>query len=207
VQNAPVDVARSFFDAFEGGQWERLSAMLDPDEIARLRDEHLALLTSWAQHRPDKQRDSGTGTRIYSFTSEPTADPATLERFADTPIPAFRGRPTLGQVAAMSPVALVAEWFAASFGGPGRGVFGVEGAPSARHEILGAVAEGDNMAHVVYRPNIDGAVWHFPWHVAVLSLKSAGDGGWLVLENDELRMGRGVSHMLFHPADGSGETP
>jgi hypothetical protein len=203
AHKSPSDAAREVFDAFKSGEWDRLAGLFDPAEQVRVRDQQLAILTAWAQYRPDKNRSASGG--ITGFTSEETPDPAMLQRHADTPIRSFRGSPTLGKVAAMSPQTFMIEWLTASYGGPeAKGALGFGGMSWGHRDILGTVTEGESLAQVVYR--VDAAEWRHPWRVSVLSLRRAPDGRWLALF-DDLWHGPGMMRSFFEPPEGSPGEP
>jgi hypothetical protein len=200
AEDGPMDVARRVFAAFESRDWPALAALVDPAEQQRSHEAQLAALTSWAQARPDKI--AGTGMR--SFTSDGDLDPALLQRFADTQIPAFREGRTLGQLAGLSPRAFMVESLAASHGGSS---FGFGGLVSSWRVVLGAVIESEQLAHVAYRTTVDGDIPPFPWRVSVLSLARGAGGDWLLMPDDEFTFGLGFASMLFGPPGDGAPAP
>jgi hypothetical protein len=200
AQQVPTEVVRSAFAALRDSDWAAFATLMDPDEQKQFRDQQLAVLTAWAQRRPAPVAQNS----MSSLSAGSTPDPAAVSRFSDTHVPAFRGSPTLGQIATMAPRAFVIEWLAAAYSGPlGLHSFSFGGPRSARRVILGAVIEGDSLAHVVYRA--DGIVRRYPWQVSVLSLKRQPGGDWFLLIRHELALGPGMLNLLFHaPGETSG---
>jgi hypothetical protein len=202
ANGTPMDIARRYFTAFENREWDVLATMFDPAEQARFHGMQVNILCAWLQYPPDGNR----GLVLGMTGAGDKPDPEILGRFADTLIHAFRGSPTLGQLAAMSPQVFLVEWFAARYGGPeASSAVGFGRGPSVPRKVLGAVIEGDALAHVVYRADSPAAAdWRVPWRVSVLSLRRGSDGRWLVLPDDHLVFGPGIMRSLSNP---SGKRP
>ena len=179
----PTHVAADFFTALALEDWEHAVRYVEPRSLAEFRESQLAQLVSWAVHRHEtRQARSDRNTHITM--SEHALDAELLDRHGDVPLHAFDGAPTIRDLAV-----LPAETFAARFLGASRP------APGA-YRVLGHVLEGDDTAHVVYRPIHDGLAGD-PHGVAVLRARRH-DGRWHVLLNQELA---DAAFILFHLDD------
>ncbi len=130
------------------------------------------------------QRHASSDRNTHIAMSEHALDAELLDRHGDVPLHAFDGAPTIRELAV-----LPAETFAARFLGASRP------APGA-YRVLGHVLEGDDTAHVVYRPIHEGLTGD-PLGVAVLHARRQ-DGRWQVLLNQELA---DAAFILFHLDD------
>lgn len=143
--------------------------------------------------RAIRRNSSGTPLTVVDDTSVPSGpDPKLVTRFADTRIRAFRGNPTLGELAALSPSAFVAEVLIASYDSGGPGI------PSFHRECLAVVFEDETLAHVVCRAG-PPEMSENPWRVSISSLKRRLDGQWRVLPAWDLLAGGGMMRALFEP--------
>ena len=179
----PTDVATDFFAALSLQDWEGAVRFAEPHSLAEFRESQLALFTSWAEQR-DVVRRARAEQRDFMWGADEMLSAEKLERHGDVRLHAFRGAPTLRELAALR-----AEDFAARQLAAGRNT------PSA-YRVFGHVLEGDDIAHVLYRP-IDGGLHHEGLEVSVLHLRRR-DGSWQVLLRQDLADG---TFILFHLDD------
>ena len=172
--------ASAFFEAVRQARWADAAALVDPDAAAELRAQQVAMLIAWAQHRDElrRVRESGEGAMSFGYSLNGIVDQELLAAHATIPLPAFRGNPALGELAAASPMAFVELLLEASNGEIGPDKDGPFQRP--RRRVIGEVREGDSLAHVLYRAEGTGIRYSNPHHVEVLQLRRAGDE-WRIL--------------------------
>jgi hypothetical protein len=179
----PTRVATDFFAALAVQDWESAIGHVEPRSLAEFRQSQLAQLVSWAAHN-DEIRQARSDRKTYIAMSEVVLDAELLERHGDVRLHAFAGAPTILELAALPAETFAARVLAAS-----------RIAPCA-YRVFGHVLEGDDTAHVVYRPihagfagdSLDVAVLHARRH----------DGRWRVLLSHELA---DAAFILFHLDD------
>jgi len=176
----PTELATDFFAALALQDWDDAVRFLEPHSLAEFRESQLAQFASWVEQR-DAIRRARAERRGHSWGSDEVLRAEQLERHGNVTLNAFAGAPTLRELAE-----LPAENFAARFLAAGRN------APSA-YRVFGHVLEGDDVAHVVYRPIQAGYVGD-PLRVAVLHLRRH-DAEWCVLMSEQLADG---AFILFH---------
>ena len=153
AQSSPAAIAQRYFAAVLAQQWDSAAALVDPVSQHVFRDRVLSYLLFVAEQRPALRHSmKGTGSgglAAGDLDAAPTA--AKLTKYADWRVGAYAGAPTIHELAALSPIELLARSYAASR------VFCMEGAcqseapPLGRPIVLGDVIENDSVAHVLYR--------------------------------------------------------
>jgi hypothetical protein len=121
----PELLVGSVIDALEGGRWEEVLGRIDPRELAQWRRTLLSALRFQASELPGE------------------AGPL-----------AGWGAASIEELEALAPGELFARWLQAfSPGARLRGELGSKAPfpPPIERSVLGSVAEGDDVAHVVYR--------------------------------------------------------
>jgi hypothetical protein len=167
----PTRVATDFFAALGLQDWDDAIGFMEPRSLVDFRASQLALFASLIE-----QRDAGGRARAelrsYGWSSDGEQYAEQLRRYGDVTLRAFPGAPSLRQLAELS-----AEVFAARYLAAG------SGSPSA-YRVIGHVVESDDIAHVIYRPILEGTT-DDALRVAVVHLRRH-DGHWCVLMSQEL---------------------
>jgi hypothetical protein len=187
---SPADVARLVYTLVDGGNWPGAAALLDPEAMAdfqREQVEHARAMARWAEARPE-----GTG-------GAPPVGGDLLLRYI------YKVR-TPDELAALPPATVTARMLAAKHrrhrsrprGPP------TPPEPLVTRVVVGSVAEGDSLAHVVLRTRIEGAAVPLPSPVAdaadVLTLRRTA-AGWRAQLNGGLIYGAGGSFAIGYDAD------
>jgi hypothetical protein len=203
---SPSDAASAFFEAIRQARWADAAALVDPDAAAELREQQLAMLIAWAQHRDElrRMRESGEGSTMFGFSSNGVIDPELLAAHATIPLLAFSGKPTLGELAAVSTTTFIELLLKVSNGEVGPDKDGPFQRPGRR--VIGEVREGDALAHVLYRAEGAGIRYSNPHHVEVLQLRRAGDGWRILLTSSQHDLADG-GLMLHMDTPESGSDP
>jgi hypothetical protein len=187
MDETPVATVTAAFDALERGEWRSLAAMIDPASLAGVREHHLGFLVA-AHNMPSV---AGTGGGSFVAMQSPSGD--ALERYGSLRIREIPGSPTIRELTQMSPEDFFVRWQQACRHVPlwARGAAALwrlfhreeERDEEKTPVVIGAVAEGDDVAHVVYRQSgyVD------PWRVQLITVKR-GSGGWRI-ELDRFQTG------------------
>jgi hypothetical protein len=145
MPQTPIEIAGALFDALTEHSWVSVADLIDSAEIDAFRDQHLDGLVAFAEFQDiQTQLPERRGISGYIIRGGERRD---LEKYAELKLPAFTDVATLGDLAALAPVQFLAKWIEAT---QRRGGWGSRG-PRSRRIILGAVMEGDSLAHVLYR--------------------------------------------------------
>jgi hypothetical protein len=162
---AALGVARRFLDALSSSDYEGAAAVVAPSAHAAFRETQLSSLTSWAQQRDAiiaLQRGGGDG--VVGFPSDGVYRPEDLARVADTPLEAIAGVRTLGEFAALPAADFLARYLDVS--NPLSAASADAPLERPRYLVLGGVADGSDVVHVIYR--CTNAGYHDPYHASVL---------------------------------------
>jgi hypothetical protein len=171
-----LGVARRFLDALSSSDYEGAVAMVASSAHATFRETQLSSLTSWAQQRDAMialQRGGGDGA--VGFSSDGVYRSEELARVADTPLDALPGVRTLGEFAALSAADFLARYLDVST--PLSAASGDEPLERPRYLVLGGVADGRDVVHVLYRCTNGG--YHDPYHANLLRIVQV-DRAWSV---------------------------
>jgi hypothetical protein len=157
--------AEQFFRALGNARWMEAATLVDPASASLFRERQLASLVGWALQRDAlkawrKKAEGGS----FGWSSDGVVTSEGLAATADTTLAAIPGVSTLGELASMSAAAFVAKYFEISNSHDAKGGVGPR-------RILGGVAEGDAMVHVLYRDERAGISYADPYHVDRLRLK------------------------------------
>lgn len=194
AQSDPLDVGRSAFAALDRHNWTTIVGATHPEWLRKFRSEQLALLVTWAQSREPMRRGKASGMKAFDMSVSSLGDSAQAAALAEVRtvrVRVFPGSPTIGALAALTPDLFFARWLAAISAQPDSIIplFGI----GPRH-LIGAVVEGDSLAHVLYRHDTDE--YDDPWRVEVLALKRSA-GRWLLLPNNDFASKIALGHVLF----------
>ncbi len=173
---AALGVARRFLDALSASDFDGAAAMVVPSAHAAFRETQLSSLTSWAQQRDALnalQRGGEDGA--VDFSSDGVYRPEDLARVADTPLEAVPGVRTLGEFAALPAADFLARYLDVS--NPLSAASADAPLERPHYLVLGGVAEGTDMVHVVYRCTSTG--YHDPHYANILRIVRA-DHVWSV---------------------------
>jgi len=164
---AALDVARRFLDALSSSDFYGAAAMVSPSAHAAFRETQLSNLTSWAQQRGALNAlQRGRADGAVGFSSDGVYRPEDLARVADTPLEAVPGVRTLGEFAALPAAVFLARYLDVS--NPLSAVSADAPLERPRYLVLGGVAEGTNIVHVVYRCTSAG--YHDPLYANLLRI-------------------------------------
>lgn len=175
---APAAVATQFFAALRDTSWAVAAAMLDSSSAQTLHDNELSMLTAHAMYRA---RDHGnrlpTSGGMTGVMSDGRVHADVIARYGAVPIRGFEPATTLSQAAALDLRTFLARTLA--FSAAGLGGMSVKLGGGLTRSVVGAVIEGDTLAHVLYRTT--GADVHYtdPRAVEIVRLVRH-DGRWWV---------------------------
>lgn len=189
------DAASAAFQALERGDYRAVALLVHPKMLADFQRMQIQQIVMWASTRDQQAQES---TMLMVDLETVTDD--VIKQFANVRVPIFRDSPTIGQLAAASPVDFFAMWCEVVFG---RGAAALLGEPPEEfrpRRIIGEIAEGSALAHVLYEP---GSSFRYDdrWRVTRMPMMRAGDD-WGLLLNDDIgeRTILGLHLMLLdHP--------
>ncbi len=143
----PEAVARAFFDAIDAERWDAAVALVDSADLPGMRLQGLRSLLGWAKsgaHTVAKQAPGAPSNFGWSSSRDTTV------RAADDTISVIGpgDSTTVGALARLAPRDFAARTLAAA---------NRRGVGTIVFRVLGAVTEGDSVAHVVYRRDYAGA--------------------------------------------------
>jgi hypothetical protein len=78
VAASPTDAARSFFNMLDAKRWADAAAMVDSASASAIREDDLAMMIAWAQHRAELERitrRNGSGGLADGFSSNGRVNP------------------------------------------------------------------------------------------------------------------------------------
>ena len=175
AQSTPRDVVQGYFAAIDGRRWRDAVALLDPEQLGPAREIMLGTLVGWIQQRDRlrrMQRRRRSSGALIPLSYEGTLAEA-LSRFGDTPLPAIPGVRTLRDLAELPTPEFTARLLEAS------DLRSVESfrrtAEGSTRRVLGTVAEGDSIAHVLYRSEGPNVRHDDPYHVEVVATVRRGE--------------------------------
>ncbi len=199
MHETPVGTVTAAFEALERGAWRSLAAIIDPASLVAVREQQVGFLVAARMMPPVGGKGGGSLVAVQS----PSGD--LLERYGSVRVREFPGAPTIRDLTQMSPEDFFVRWQQACRHVP----LWVRGAAALwrlfhRKEaeqdeeqapvVIGAVTEGDDVAHVVYRQ----AGFADPWRVQLVTVKR-GPGGWRIAL-DPFQLGLDPfqrDHMMF----------
>ena len=202
----PAQVTAAAFDAFTHGDWKVLAALVHPTMLAQFKREEMDFIIEWAQEKQSGSPVPVGGIQIMIHPrDEDTLTAANIASVAAMRVPVFRDSATIGQLAATTPEQFFVLWCEAVYGNPGATDTSWAHYNGARR-ILGAVLEGQTLAHVLY----SGGPYTFDdkWRVSRMPLMRTDDD-WGLLLNDDIGERTILSMrlmMLDHP-EAMGEPP
>jgi len=174
AQTSPETAARDFFAAIDGRRWREVAALVDPEQLGQYREETLSMLVAYAEHREALRRMPSQGSGgLVPLSTDGKLDTLALARVGDMPFPRSPGVRTLRDLAALPPADFLARYFEAI--DPRSDERMKVGVDWSNLRILGAVADGDSVAHVLYRSGAPGARYDDPYDVQVLATVRRGD--------------------------------
>jgi len=204
AQTSPQTVARDFFAAIDGRRWREVAALVDPEQLVPYREETLSMLVALAERREELRRiPRESSGALVPLHTDGKLDTLALARVGDMPFPRSPGVRTLRDLAALPPAEFLVRYLEAIDPRSDERMKG--GVDWSKLRILGAVADGESVAHVLYRSEAPGARYDDPYHVEVMATVRRGDrwyvrasrggapfGGlaFLMMRLDELESGR-----------------
>lgn len=200
AQPAPEDAARSVLAAFERGDWDAVVGAVDPDAIATFREQELALLAAWLEQRDAMRASRDAGERSFGYSSDGVLRPEQIVHLRSVRVQVFPGAPTFGALVALSPAAFFRQWLEAAHDPPPGGELASDA--RVRRRVLGAVVEGDSLAHVLYRLEGEGHQYEQAWTVEVLALRRSAGVWRMLLPNQDFAWGVSLMHRLRESDDG-----
>jgi hypothetical protein len=165
IADATAVVARVFQD-FEAGRWAEVAALVHRDGLKQFHTQQLQMAQAW-QHMP---------AELAPPPREGRRNPGVM---------GFARVETLQELEALSPEEAFARWLEGHELKPENYDDGRP--PLALRTILGAVAEGDSVVHVVYRIHTDVGRYGRTNETEVMTAKRS-PAGWRVLINKDLSM-------------------
>ncbi len=172
TRDAIATVARAF-GAVEAGDWATVADLTAPDVLDQYRAREIAHLLAWAEYMATRDK-----TGAHGYSSNDVIKPELLRAYGHVKVERIEGAPTIADLAAASRKEFLATWLRVANDTNRR--FPV-GAPAVPRQIIGAVIEGDALAHVVYR----GPDWIRIVRTQIASLKLIG-GRWLLMDNKDV---------------------
>jgi hypothetical protein len=188
----PREAFDALNDALARGEWQAVALALDPDDVATFRDRELAVLTDRAAVSALARREN---RRVTSWSSQAVLNLDRLAEFGSEPQVPFPGTPTLSQLASLSPLQFLVACMEAHAAGEERMIAHVrksqlaadhKQATEPKCRVIGQLAEGDRLVHILYRWDSQGGEDH-PTHVHLRTFRSMG-GEWRVSLDHELSM-------------------
>jgi hypothetical protein len=181
AQVGPTQTLETAFAVAARRDWPALAMLVHPSALDSLRQESLGLIILMTENRLAGKKGGGYNPGEVVISEH-------LPRIGTERIPQFPNDPTIAHLAALSPTAFFVSWCAAvyrpaSAESPVREVVGLQ------RRIIGAVPEGDTLAHVLYRREsryieMGELFIDLPGRVTEMPLKRA-DNRWLLLLNDD----------------------
>jgi len=175
-QMTPTQTVQTGFDAFARSDWRTLASLIHPEALTAFRTDQLGSAVGYVLLRTDAQmRNRNISIRPADFVS-----PDAIERSKDLPVAEFPGAPTIGELAALSLSDFFVRWCEAAFRNRERPWPAIQ---QVGRQIIGELMEGDTLAHVLYRQQVE-SIW-IAGKLDVMSLKRV-QGHWLMLLNDDV---------------------
>lgn len=191
----PTEIARSAFDAFSRRDWPTLTALVDSGRLVAFQRAELAYLAVWVMSTKERAQAKTQGVTGFAFSYDDSLPPASaVAPVADVKAPVFPNDQTLGALAQLSPTMFFEHWCEAVYD---KGPNWRPGATKIKWQraIIGAVFEGQAVAHVLYRYGLKdlekGPVERMP-------LKRT-PSGWRLLLNDDIGSSLDFSVLLNNP--------
>ena len=173
----PTQAVQAAFDAYRRSDWAALASLVHPDALTAFRTAQLGSAVGYSLARNDPQmRGRNIGITPADFVSDDAIKKAEGIRVAE-----FPGKPTIGELARLSPKEFFARWCQAAVQDNERGPW--LATQRVGRQIIGELIENDTLAHVMYRIQVESI--RLAGKVEVMSLKKA-DGRWLILLNDDV---------------------
>ena len=177
AQMTPSQTVQAAFDAFRRSDWPTLASLIHPDALTAFRTHQLGSAVGYTLLRSDPQ----IRNRNISITPADFVSVEAIQKAKGLPVAEFPGAPTIGALAGLSPRDFFVRWCEAAFRNaehrPWPATQGVG------RQIIGELIEGDTLAHVLYRQQVE-SIW-LAGKLDVMSLKQVG-GHWLILLNDDV---------------------
>ncbi len=176
-QISPTQTVQAAFDAYGRSDWSALGSLVHPDALTAFRTAQLGSAVGFSLAQNDPQmRGRNIGISPSDFVSEDAIKKAEGIRVAK-----FPGKPTIGELARLSPKEFFVRWCQAAVQDNERGPW--LAMQRVGRQIIGEIIENDTLAHVMYRVQIESI--YLAGKLEVMSLKKA-DGRWLMLLNDDV---------------------
>ena len=170
---SPADVAGDLFHALATREWSRAASLIHPDALLAFQEVQLSMALAWAEMRARQ-------------TNAPSAGNPVLDQFP--------GITSLEALKTLAPADLFAAYLAAKLPDPANYE---DGRPPVWTRIpLGVVLEGDSIAHVVYRLEVDVGRYGATEETQVVTARRFG-AFWRLLLNKDLAWEASV-RMVHH---------
>ena len=176
-QMSPTQTVQAALDAFGRSDWRALASLVHPDALTGFRTDQLGSAVGYSLLRSDPQmRRRNISIRPADFVS---AD--AIQRAKDIRVVEFPGNPTVGELAGLSVGDFFVRWCEAAFSNGQRRPW--QAMQRVGRQTIGEVLEGDTLAHVLYRVQVESI--YLAGKLEVMSLKRDG-GQWRLLLNDDV---------------------
>jgi hypothetical protein len=180
AQTTPSQTVRLAFDAFARSDWPTFTTSVHPEALAAFRTSELGSIIGFSvTNRQVRRGDIPRGN--IAISPADWLSPEAIDRAKDVQISAFDGSPTIGELAALSSGAFFTRWCEAAY--RPRANDPRPAMQLASRDIIGEIIEGDTLAHVLYREQVESIYLAGSLHI--MSLKRANDR-WLLLLNDDV---------------------
>ena len=177
AQVSPTQTVQAAFEAYRRSDWPKLASLVHPDALTAFRTAQLGSAVGYSLAQRDPQmRGRNVGISPADFVSDDAIKKVEGIRVAE-----FPGKPTIGELARLSPSDFFVRWCQAAFQENERGPW--MATQRVERQIIGELAEGDTMAHVTYRVQVQSI--HLAGKLEIMSLKKV-NGRWLILLNDDV---------------------
>ena len=157
----PAEVARDLFHALAAGEWSRAASLIHPDALIAFQQQQLSTALIWAEMRASHPNAASGGNPV-------------LDQFPDIT--------SLEALKAVAPADLLAKYLAAQLPDPANYDDGRP--PIWTRTPLGVVQEGDTIAHVVYRVDVDVGRYGATEETQVVTARRSGVFWRLLLNKD-----------------------
>jgi hypothetical protein len=176
--DAAIELARSLLQAYEAKDWTTAAKQVHDTALAQFREMQLAMAQAW------EERPTLAGERDPTMPAEVAAYFDSVHTDRGNPLLHFFPRvSTLAELRALTPTEFLARFMEGNDPKPEN--YDDHRPPVFTREVIGAVPEGDSLAHVVYRIHSDMGRGGQTQEVEVMTVRRA-NRGWRALLNRDI---------------------